>query len=251
MRNKCYKCTGKKIANTDEAIQLGIQNSKILKIDQTKIKTATANYIEAKNAQLPSMKLSGSALALANANVDLKIATPSSGGNSPKANSVFFGNVNASLPIFTGGRIKYGIQSAEYLIEASKLSTENDKNAIANNVAQAYNNLFKASQSIKVLKENLSASQKRDDTFLKLENNGVIARNDRLKASLPTNTIELQLLEAQNNYTISNINMDLLLGLPENTEIQIHEGYISEKLIQENAQYYLDQALQNRKICKP
>ena len=197
------------------------------------------------------MKVSGSALALANANVDLKIATPSTGGNSPKANSAFFGNVNASLPIFTGGRIKYGIQSAEYLIEASKLSTENDKNAIANNVAQAYNNLFKASQSIKVLKENLSASQKRDDTFLKMENNGVIARNDRLKASLQTNTIELQLLEAQNNYTISNINMDLLLGLPENTEIQIHEGYISEKLIQENAQYYLDQALQNRKICKP
>lgn len=80
-----------------------------------------------------------------------------------------------------------------------------------------------------------------------MENNGVIARNDRLKASLQTNTIELQLLEAQNNYTISNINMDLLLGLPENTEIQIDEGYISEKLILENAQYYLDQALQNRK----
>jgi hypothetical protein len=91
------------------------------------------------------MKVSGSALALANANVDLKIATPSSGGNSPKTNSAFFGNVNASLPIFTGVRIKYGIQSAEYLIEASKLSTENDKNAIDYNVAQAYNNLFKAS----------------------------------------------------------------------------------------------------------
>ena len=43
----------KKLLTLDEAIQLGVQNSKILKIDQTKIKTATANYIEAKNAQLP------------------------------------------------------------------------------------------------------------------------------------------------------------------------------------------------------
>lgn len=44
---------GKKLRTLDEAIQLGVQNSKILKIDQAKIKTATANYIEAKNAQLP------------------------------------------------------------------------------------------------------------------------------------------------------------------------------------------------------
>jgi|GEM_PF-4201360 len=43
----------KKLRTLDEAIQLGVQNSKILKIDQAKIKTATANYIEAKNAQLP------------------------------------------------------------------------------------------------------------------------------------------------------------------------------------------------------
>ena len=53
MRNKCYKCIGKKLLTLNEAIQLGIQNSKILKIDKAKIKTATAHYIEAKNAQLP------------------------------------------------------------------------------------------------------------------------------------------------------------------------------------------------------
>ena len=77
-----------------------------------------------------------------------------------------YGSANLSYPIYAGGRIKYGIQSAEYLIEASKLSAENDKNAIAYNISQAYNNLFKASQIIKVLEENLAASKKkRDETF--------------------------------------------------------------------------------------
>jgi outer membrane protein TolC len=82
---------------------------------------------------------------------------------------VLYGSANLSVPIYSGGRIKYGIQSAKYLVEASKLTTENDKTAIAYNVAQAYNNLFKANQSIKVLEENLTASQKRDETFLSLK----------------------------------------------------------------------------------
>lgn len=237
----------KRTLTLDEAVQLGIQNSKNLKIDEAKISEATANYLEAKNNQLPSMKASLSALALANANVDLKILPKSAGGNSPKANSAFFGNVSASLPIFAGGRIKYGIQSAEYLIEASKLSAENDKTAIAYNVSQAYNNLFKANQAIKVLEENLSASQQRDQSFLKLENNGVIARNDRLKANLQTSNIELQLLEAHNNYNIANINMDLLLGLPETTQIEIDPNYISELSPEENLTYYMNQAVANRK----
>lgn len=78
------------------------------------------------------------------------------------------------------------------------------------NISQAYNNLFKASQTIKVLEENLNASKKRDETFLKLEKNGLMARNDRLKAQLQTYNIELQLLDANNNYNIANINMNLM-----------------------------------------
>jgi outer membrane protein len=107
----------KKPLTLDEAVMLGIQNSKNLKIDEAKIQEATANYLEAKNNRLPSLKVSGSALALANADVNLMILPPSpNGGSSPKANSAFYGNVAASLPIYTGGKIKYGIQSAEYLI---------------------------------------------------------------------------------------------------------------------------------------
>lgn len=237
----------KKSLTLDEAVMLGIQNSKNLKIDEAKIQEATANYLEAKNNRLPSLKVSGSALALANANVDLKILPPSAGGSSPKANSAFYGNIAASLPIFAGGRIKYGIQSAEYLIEASKLSSENNKVAIAYNVSQAYNNLFKANQAIKVLEENLSASQKRDQSFQKLEDNGIIPRNDKLKANLQTSNIELQLLDAQNNFSIANINMDLLLGLPESTEIQIDENYIAELSENRPVTFYLDQATSNRK----
>lgn len=231
----------------EEAVSLGLEASKSLQVDATKIEEATANYLSAKNNRLPDFKISASALALANATVDIKALPASGGGKAPKANSAYFGNASFSLPLFAGGRIRYGIQSAEYLIEASKLSVENSKTAVAYNVAQAYNNLFKASQAITVLKENLKASQERDRNFLNLEKNGVIARNDRLKASLQTSNIELQLLEAENNYHIANINMDLLLGLPDETVVEVDPGYLSPVLDEKPVNDYLQEAFQNRK----
>ncbi|WP_262148752.1 TolC family protein [Chryseobacterium foetidum] len=237
----------KKQLSLDEAVQLGIQNSKSLKIDAAKIEEATADLLAAKNRQLPDLSVSASYLYLpVKPTIDLKIPGVSTAGG-PEVHQVAYGSANVTVPIYSGGRIKYGIQSAKYLVEASKLSTENDKVAIAYNVAQAYNNLFKANQSIKVLEENLSASQKRDETFLKLENSGVIARNDRLKANLQTSNIELQLLEAKNNYNIANINMDLLLGLPDNTEIEVDEQYINESDDVKPVDFYLNEARENRK----
>lgn len=178
-------------------------------------------------------------------NVDLKIPGMSGGG--PKVSNVLYGSANLSVPIYSGGRIRYGIQSAEYLVEASKLNSENDKNAIAYNISQAYNNLFKASEVVKLLKENLASSQKRDQSFIKLENNGVIAKNDRLKAQLQTSNIELQLMEAENNFSIANINMDLLLGLPDNTEIEVDSNYIGADDLAKPDDYYLNLARENRK----
>ncbi|SIR58706.1 TolC family protein [Chryseobacterium sp. RU33C] len=238
----------KRALTLDEAVQLGIQNSKNLKIDAARIEEATADLLEAKNRQLPELKVSGSYMYLPiKPNVDIKLPGLAGGAGGPEIHQVVYGSANLSVPIYSGGRIKYGIQSAKYLVEASKLSTENDKIAIAYNVAQAYNNLFKANQSIKVFEENLAASQKRDETFLKMENNGLIARNDRLKANLQTSNIELQLLEAKNNYNIANINMDLLLGLPETTEITVDENYIEEGSDVKPVDFYVTEARENRK----
>ncbi len=225
----------KRLLSLEEAVKLGIENSKNLKIDQAKIEESTANLLEAKNRQLPELKVSGSYLYLPiKPNIDMKIAGVSGSGG-PDVHQAMYGTV------------KYGIKSAEYLVEASKLSTENDKNAVAYNISQAYNNLFKASEVVKLLKENLASSQKRDQSFIKLENNGVIAKNDRLKAQLQTSNIELQLMEAENNYNIANINMDLLLGLPDNTEIEVDSNYIGADDLGKPDDYYLNLARENRK----
>lgn len=234
-----------KIISLEEAIQLGIKNSKSLIVDQAKIDEALASYKKAKNNRLPDLKLSGSAMAMSKGKMNLEMMPNT--GNSPKPNSAFMGSANFSFPIYAGGRIKNGIKTTEYLLEASKLSSENDKTAIAYNIAQVYNNLFKINQIINILSENLKAAEERDKAFLNLDNNGVLPRNDRLKANLQTSNIELQLLEAQNNFDITNVSMNLLLGLPVETKLLVDSVYIQNIADDIPLSFYIEQAFKNRK----
>src|ERR1044071_6063742 len=70
----------KKTLGLNEAIDLGIQNSKQLKINQAKVEEASAAAKEAMERKLPDAKVSGSYLRLNSANVDLKTKSNNSGG---------------------------------------------------------------------------------------------------------------------------------------------------------------------------
>ncbi len=242
-----YSQNTKKLS-LNEAIDLGIKNSKNLKISNAKIDEAKATVQEAKDAQLPDFKLSGSYLRLSSANIDLKSGDNSgSGGKSPSPNQAMYGMATLSLPIYAGGRIKYGIESAKFLQQASMLDAENDKDEIAFNTTKAYVNLYKAAEAVAIVKDNLNTSMSRDSSFANLEKNGVMARNDLLKSQLQTSNIELALLDAENNLKIATVNMNLLLGLPENDGIELDSSFIDQQPDLKSFPDYESQAMQRRK----
>src|SRR5206468_1361808 len=79
---------------------------------------------------------------------------------------------------------------------------------------------YKSRKAVDLMKENLVQAQQRVKDFSNLEQNGLLARNDLLKAELQASNTELSLLDAENNWQIANVNMDLMLGLPVKTQLQ-------------------------------
>ena len=158
-----------------EAIDLGLKNSNQLKINEAKILEAAANIKEAEERKLPEASVSGSYLYLpVHPNIDMKSG---SGSGGPSVNQVIYGTVNISLPVYNGGKIKYGIESAKLLEQAVKLDAENDRASVIMNITSACINLYKAYQAIELVKENLAQSQQRVKDLANLEKNGLLARS--------------------------------------------------------------------------
>ena len=237
-----------KTLGLDEAINLSIQNSKQLKINQAKIEEASAASKEALEKKLPDAKVSGSYLRLNSANVDIKSKNNNNGsGNSPKVSQALYGTLNISLPIYNGGRIRYGIESSKFLEKAAMLDAENDKDEVIQNTIEAFANLFKAKTAVRLVKENLTEAQQRTKDLSGMEKNGLLARNDLLKAELQESNTELSLFDAENNSQLANINMNLLLGLPTATELILDTTSIERKEDSRVLDDYISSALSNRK----
>ena len=232
-----------------EAIGLGVANSHLLKSDHAKVAEAAAALKQAEDNRLPSLGLSGSYIRLNQPNISLKKSNNNNGGSSstPSISQAAYGIINASYPIYTGGRLKFGIESAKYLEQASRLDVDNDKQAVILNIINAYTNLYKANAAVDLLNESLVSSRFRDCTFSRLEQNGLLARNDLLKSTLQTSNTELSLLDAENNLRLANLNVNLMLGLPESTALMPDSASIQGVTVIKNIEDYEAAALQNRK----
>lgn len=212
-----------------EAVDLGLESSKSLKIADSRVYQADAALKEARQARLPDLGLSGQYMRIVNtAKVRLntgdetgeKGEAAGSGEGPPSPDYMMLGQASLSVPLFSGFRLNHAIRSAEYLQKAAELSAGADESEVILNIVSAWSNLVKAESAVHLTEENLRQARQRVEDFANLERNGLLARNDLLKAQLRASDVELALLEAQNNLKVTSYNMDLMLGLPEDTRLR-------------------------------
>jgi outer membrane protein len=234
----------------DEAVRLGVQNSKQLKLAQNKIDQAVSQLEQAKDERLPSAKVSaGYSHALM---LSRNFALPSSDGSDPKSmqfpfdNTLYQATLSINEPIYNGHRYRYARESASLLIQSSKLDAEKDREEIVYNVINAYINFYKIQQNQKIVAQNLEDVDQKLTEIKKFESQGLATRNDVLRFQLQKSNIQLQQIELENNRKVVNYNLDILLGLPENTTVQVQD--VVYKLdMNDRPDVYMKQALQDRK----
>lgn len=222
-----------KTLSLQQAIELGLDNSKQLKVALSKSKEAEYVTRERKENLIPDVEMSGQYMRMNEPNVDLSIplsgeSTSSESGMSIVPQYVMLGMATAKMPLFTGLKIRNGIRSAEYLENAAQLDVEKQRSEVILNLVNAYINLYKAQEAVKLVEENLDESKQRVQDFSRMKDNGVLALNDLLKAQLLESNTSLALLDAQNNQRVANYNMDLLLGLPETSALLLDSVNIEQ-----------------------
>ncbi|WP_347049867.1 TolC family protein [Flavobacterium olei] len=229
----------------DEAVKMAWEKSNEVTLANTKVNSKKYELQTVKNNQYPDLKIQGQYQRLGKASIDLHNDQASA---EPMASPdrAMFGAANLSLPIFSGFKIQSSIDAYENVYEAESANAAKTKEDVALRVITYYTALYKAQKTLDLLNENQKQAKQRVTDFTELEKNGIIPRNDLLKAQLLVSKTQLSIDEANNN--INNINYYLvtLLKLDPSVKIDVNEdNFFSLKTT--NAPTSDALALENRK----
>jgi len=226
-----------------EAIKLGQQNSKVLKLSQARIDEAVTEYDQAKDGG----KLSGKASYGYN-RAEIPANRLQFGPTSfklPSSADAYLGTLSLSQVIFGGNRLKYAEQSTELLTQVARLDASKDKDQITYDIISSYYNLYKVLQSKKVVNQNLATIDQQIKQSQRFFDQGLVTKNDVLRFQLQRANIELNGIDLETNRKIINYNLNVLLGLPEGTQLTISVVNEPERTLG-SLSNYIDSALANR-----
>jgi len=232
-----------RVITLDEAIKLGVDNSNVVKLSHAKVDEAISQYNQAKDQALPSGKASfGYDRAQIPAN---KVEFGSSTLNLPSSANAYLGNISLNEVILGAHKLRYAQQSTELLAQVARLGVDNDKDQITYDIIESYYTLYKVLQSKKVVEQNIATIDDQIKQAQRFFDQGLVTKNDVLRFQLQRSNIQLTGIDLETNRKIVNYNLDVLLGLPETTQLAISE------IVKENQQVgpvsgYVDTALANR-----
>jgi outer membrane protein len=204
----------------DEAVQLGLQNSKQLKRQQFKINEALSKLAQAKDAALPDMKVNFQYLhALMLSRVISIPGVTTTPLKLPFDFPAYLGTLSVTEPIFNGNQFKYARQSADLMVQMTRLDADKDKDDITYLVINEYLNFGKILESELIVAQNMQDVEGKLEEITKYESQGLATQNDVLRFQLQKSQIQLTEVELENNRKIANYDMNILLGLPDSTDL--------------------------------
>ena len=239
-----------KTLSLKQAIEIVTQQSDEAFLAAQKETTAKLEWESMKNNQYPGFKLSGQYMQLTNAN----ISSPLNVESGVKVSSLMIGQANANMPVFNGFKLKNNIAASKSLYDAQKWDTQHAKEELALEVVELFADLYKANEMVTLFQENLKSAHQRSTDFTAMVDNGLMARNDLLKAQLQESNVQLSLDNAIKNVNIITFRLNELLNYPKGTKINIDIETIKREMAASELQQFDGTrsdllALQSREIA--
>jgi len=258
----------------EEAVRLSLESSKLVRISQAQIEASRARLKQAKDRMIPNLGVSASYYRFGQPGVALGsglkgllggsrgttntnttgTTTGATGANAadtrgiafPKINQATIAQASLSEPLFAGFRTRYAIASEEYLLKAAGFSAEKTKEDATLNTLSAYYNIYKLAANKTILLQDLQEQARRVKDFTNLERNGLLTRNDLLKAEVQQSSIQLSLVDVSNELDVALYNLKVMVGLPENVRLQVDTTNIFRQHSLRSREDFLNDALNKR-----
>jgi len=232
----------------NEAVQLGLENSKQLKLSQARVNEAVSQYNQAKDRALPtaSTSFAYNHTEILNDQFQIGNADPF---DLPARSDAFIGTASVQQLVFQGNKLKFAKLSTDLLTQVARLDIDKNKQDITYNIVNAYYNLYKVLQGEKVVEQNLQVIDRQIKQSERFFEQGIVTKNDVLRFQLEKSNIQLTGLDLENNRKIVNYNLNILLGLPESTTLKI-DKIADNQSITAGLVDYIDTAINNREELK-
>ncbi|MDQ6469837.1 TolC family protein [Flavobacterium sp. LHD-80] len=237
-----------KILKLDEAIILGIQNNRQLKIANTDLAIANENVGQAKIAKMPRIGVNGGYTYIG----DPKIYEGfyESNISVDYYNHQAFANIISSLPIYAGSAINKRIDQQELLSQMQQSVVKMTEADVKNAITEQYFTLEKLYRQIEVTKQNIINTDLRIRQLQSRVNNGQNIKSDLLRTELQQSNFKVSVFRSTNTIQLISNYLDILIGFPTNT---ILKPVVAESMLPTenlNLQESLAEAYQNREEIK-
>ena len=231
----------------DEVMTLALQNHQQLKLSEKNIYISKQQTEVTKLQKLPTITASTSQFYLGNALIIDKDFSNSTNVAMPHYGSSY--GVQASQLIFKGGLVKKSIEMADLREQLAELDLEKNQQDVKFLVLSNYLDVYKLKNQEQIFLNNKKLAQERLKNILKFNQQGMVTRNEVIRGELAIKNLDQGLLTLSNNKKILNYNLDIALGLPQNTEIDPTESLDGKKLGKDTG-YYMEMAYQNNPQLK-
>ncbi|WP_293786640.1 TolC family protein [uncultured Pedobacter sp.] len=240
---------GTRELNINQAIELGLANSKNLKLSQNKIDQAVAQLEVVKDNALPTANASFMYNHAEIPTTTFTLPGSESSFRLPKRADAFVGTAAVQELVYGGGKLKYAKESTRLLAEVARLDADKSKEEITYAVINTYYALYKVLQSSKVVDQNLESIAAQIKQAQRFFEQGIVTKNDVLRFQLQQANVTLTQMDIESNRKVINYNLDILLGLPEDTEVKIADPTAGLKT-SGSLNEYISLAMANRQELK-
>jgi outer membrane protein len=211
----------------EEAVQIGLENSKALRLSQNKVAYADARLSETNASALLSVKGNANYTRLSSVPAAAFDISSLTGGPSrlvtlsQNVENSYTLRLSAQHPLFMGFRLDAAKDAASASVEGAESDLVKDKSDLVYNVRAAYWNLYRADQFLALANENVAQIRSHLNDVANLMAQGLATANDTLTVAVQLSDAQLRQIDAKNGLRMAGLSLNNVLGIPLGTEIEI------------------------------